>query len=222
MVELDDVVCLRSGPILKYISIHFPKAGGSSLLEQLKGQLGPDLLLDYDHDPVASNRVQAAEHLPVQASVVHGHFHASRYDAIANAVRFTFLRDPVENLISIYFFWRQLHRQGHPWHDRFLDEKPSIERFATYRPLQRLGSETYFGGYDMKRLDFIGFHETRDRDLPRLGDILGLRLNSDQHSNKTPESEERSTLLADRRRMGVVRSLLVDDIRFYERHRSVA
>jgi hypothetical protein len=51
----------------------------------------------------------------------------------------TFLRHPVDNLISIYFFWRALPEPGHALHARFLRERPSILR--TSETIERLELE---------------------------------------------------------------------------------
>ena len=54
----------------------------------------------------------------------------SRY---SSAFRFTFLREPVDNLISIYYFWLTYPFDGYPAHRRFLDERPTIFEFADTR-----------------------------------------------------------------------------------------
>jgi hypothetical protein len=197
------------------VSVHFPKAGGTSLHRQLVALLGEAAFLDYAHDPlvVPSGGTSA---FPVGARLVHGHFHAARYAAPGRCL-VTFLREPVANLLSIYFFWRDLPPCGHAVHSRFLSERPSILDFARYAGIARLMSETYFGGFDMRRFDFIGFHETRQRDLPRLGRLLGLPLSHRLHENRTAPSEERQELDSSPRILAALRTLLAADIAFYER-----
>src|SRR5262249_31928136 len=160
---------------LELISVHFPKAAGSSLAGALRSQFGDALALDYHHDPVnpdhpLSERPALAE----GARAVHGHFRWDRYIEHRNAFRLTFLRDPVADLTPTYTYWPSLPSQGTPTHDRFLSEQPSILDFArSYWPLRRLMSVTYFGGTDIKSFDFVGFYETRVRDLDRLSKQLG-------------------------------------------------
>ena len=205
---------------MRIISIHFPKAAGTSLRKQLKSHFRSSFLY-YNNDPLTASGFETVDDLPKGVKAVHGHFRAARYDAVSNAFRFTFLRDPVENLISIYFYWLTLRPFGHPWHDKFVSEKPSILDFGKYGPFRCLMSETYFGNYDMSRLDFIGFYETRARDLPRLGELIGVNLNVEYHTNRTRNTEAQAALKLDESKKDALRTLLAEDVRFYEHQRSV-
>jgi hypothetical protein len=109
----------------------------------------------------------------------------------------TFLRGPVENLISIYFFWRAYQEPTNAVHAQFLRECPSILEFAKYPVFSKPMSETYFGGFDMRRFNFIGFHENRDIDISRLAVEIGLPLVPEVHENKTPESAKRREVETD-------------------------
>jgi hypothetical protein len=83
-------------------------------------------------------------------------------------------------------------------------------------------SETYFGGFDMGRFDFIDLYETRGTDIPHLATDLGLPLVADIHENRTSESVERRSLEADLPVQRQLTDLLSADAKFYERMRSVA
>jgi SAM-dependent methyltransferase len=200
------------------VSIHFPKAGGSSLHTQLAGLLGDDLVYDWTHDPLTPAGAEVGT-FPAGKRIVHGHFRAQRY-ASANAYWMTFLRHPVDNLISIYFYWKSLHVPGHDLHARFLREKPSVVDFALFQGIQRLLSETYFGNFDMGRLDFIGFHETRDVDIRRLGAVLNLPLDTSHYVNKTADTIERSDVMQDPSIRRQLNDVLSQDVTLYERLRN--
>jgi hypothetical protein len=197
----------------KILSLHFPKAAGTSLKTQFVTQLGDAVHLDYSHDPLTPAGAESAE-FPREKRIVHGHFRASRY-ASSQAYLITFLREPADNLISIYFYWRTFRRAGHELHARFLRDRPSLLEFAAYPGIRRLMSETYFGGFDIRRFDFIGFHETRHQDLPRLGCLLNLSFEPQVHQNKTVVSRERREIAADPKIIGELRRTLADDIDFY-------
>jgi hypothetical protein len=205
---------------LEVISIHFPKAAGSSLAENLRRHFGDALALDYGHDPVNPNHVLSEPPiLPPGIRAVHGHFRGNRYDDYRGAFRFTFLRDPVSNLISIYYFWRSWPPGSNATHDRFVAERPSIVDFARdCWPIRRLMSLTYFGGVDIGAFDFVGFYETRERDLERLSTQIGANFSGGLHVNPTTsaEADERRALVEDARTLATLRSLLADDIAFYE------
>lgn len=203
---------------MKFNYIHFPKAGGTSLRSQLEQHYPDRLLFDYEHDPVGSSNAREVAALISDDIVgVCGHLHPSRY-ADQVEMLFTFLRDPVDNLISIYHFWLDFPRSGNAIHNRFLDEKPTIEQFAARYPLKNLMSELYFGAFDMSRFSFIGFHERRNADFAKLSDLLGISLDSGYHVNRTDvvHSSSRKQLAEDRNLMSRLRDILRQDVAFYE------
>jgi hypothetical protein len=199
-----------------YVSVHFPKAGGFSLKIQLERMLGQSLLLDYTHDPLGPHAMEEVDELPPGCEMVHGHFRASRYSKLKNRFLFTFLRNPIDNLFSIYFFWRDYMNKDNPWHEKFMVEKPSIVEFAKYGPLQRLMSDSYFGGFDVTSFDFVGFHETRRDDYLKLGCLINLPLSGEIHTNRTEGGqEERAKLMSSQKIMCELVDLLADDLNFY-------
>lgn len=155
---------------------------------------------------------------PSGKRLVYGHFRAQRY-ASTDAYWMTFLRHPVDNLISIYFFWKNIPQPRHVLHEQFLRESPSIVEFAKYPAFTNLMSETYFGGFDMSRFAFIGFYDNRGTDLPRLAADLGLPLKADIHENRTVPSVERRELEADLSTRRKLTDLLTADVTFYEQMR---
>lgn len=202
---------------LSLISVHVPKAGGTSLAASLRAHFGDDLALDYDHDPVHPNYVPHAPPNPApNIRAVHGHFRGDRYTG--PAFRLTFVREPVANLISIYVFWRHYPPRPGVLHRRFLAERPGLLTFAQYPAIQTLLSETYFGGVDLERFDFIGVYERRRHDLLRLSRMLGLAFDPDLHLNQAdPATAEAQDLLADTALMAAVRDRLSQDVALYER-----
>jgi hypothetical protein len=199
--------------------VHFPKAGGSSLLRQFEAIFGATLLRDYAHPPLSRHEERVAAPLTEGTAAVIGHFHAGKYDNVPNAVRATFLRHPIDNLISIYFFWRGLAPVARiPAHVQFLAESPTLDEFALYPELRTLMSVAYFGNCDMGRFDFIGFHETRKVDVPALGTLIGAPLDPELHENRTVvAAREAEVLRSNERLIRRVRDRLDDDIIFYEK-----
>jgi hypothetical protein len=59
----------------KVMSVHFPKAAGTSLHIQLGKLLWDELALDYTHDQLTSMGKESAE-FPSCERIVHGHFRA--------------------------------------------------------------------------------------------------------------------------------------------------
>ena len=103
-------------------------------------------------------------------------------------------------------------------HDRFLAERPSIESFARYAGMHDLMSRSYFGGYDMDRMDFVGFHEDRKTDIPRLGVLLDLPLSAEVYENRTASAEDvaRAELMQDHATLRKIADGLAADLAFYD------
>lgn len=214
------------------ISIHTPKAGGTTMLAAWKKAYGEDrVLMDYDDPPANPSASFIIDPIgwaerrptvpPLDIDVIHGHFKPEKYDLFGNAFRCTMLRHPVDNLISIYLYWRKLPLQpfANALHGYFLKNNLSIIDLARLPIMQNLYSHAYFGGWDMRRLNFVGAHETRTEDLQRLSDMIGVTLDSGLHLNTTEaagDNLERNTILSDQLLLGRLRDLLGEDIKFYE------
>lgn len=214
------------------ISIHAPKAGGTTMLAAWQQAYGKGhVLLDYADPPADPSAdfvldpVGWAERrptgLPPNIKVVHGHFKPQKYDLFGNAFRCTMLRHPVDNLISIYLYWRKLPLQpyANALHGYFLRNQLSIIELARLPIMQNLYSQTYFGGWDMRRLNFVGAHENRTDDLRRLSNMIGVTIDLSLHLNTTEpagDNLEKQAILSDQPLLRRLRDLLTEDIDFYE------
>jgi hypothetical protein len=163
------------------ISVHVPKAAGTSFAVWLESVFGSgQLVRDYADRPIDPksemnvdptgflSRHGAARRLPEGARVVHGHFWAKKYERIENAVRITFLRDPIERTISHYYFWRITPGHGHSLHQRVLDEGMGMLDFARLPQMGGFYQDYFFRGVNMAGFDFIGDMSFFDKELGRL------------------------------------------------------
>lgn len=189
------------------------------------------VLMDYDDPPVnpasdfiidpVSWHTRRPTYLPELTQVVHGHFRPEKYDLIKNAFRLTILRHPVDNLISIYFYWKKIPPQPNAVHQYFLANNLDILGLARLPIMQNLYNYTYFGGWDMRCMDFIIKHENRVDDLQHLSAMLGIKIDTTLHLNATdPDNvnQEKEELIADEGLMSCLRDLLSEDICFYYRY----
>jgi hypothetical protein len=217
--------------MLTLISVHFPKAGGSALRHVFADAIGASRLLNDYHDDPADPATPRwihphwyMAHRPTSIAPfggVHGHFPIVKYDLIADALRVVMLREPVENVISIYYYWKHLAEQPYEGHGVFKFFKTTgltLLETAAIPALRRLMSQTYFGDYDMGQFDVIGDFSKRAEYLAAVSRRLTINLGPDIIDNVTPNSRERQEVLADSRMMDRVRDLLFDDVRFYERY----
>jgi hypothetical protein len=199
----------------RIISVHVPKTSGSSLHSQFVAHYGDQVSLDLTHDPFTpAGQLQGV--FPPNKTLLHGHFAARRYK-VEQAFWLTFLRNPVDNLISIYFYWRSILVPAQELHRKFLSEQPSVVELAKYSGLNLLFSETYFGGFDMGRFNFVGFHENRGSDIPQLGCMLGLPLTSKVHVNASAAATQRQLAEADPKLRRGLSNVLRRDLDLYEK-----
>ena len=70
-ITLNDADGRASMNSAQVVSIHFPKAAGSSLKVQYVKLLGDSVALDYTHDPLTTTGSEAAE-FPNGKRLVHG------------------------------------------------------------------------------------------------------------------------------------------------------
>jgi len=217
---------------VEVISVHFPKAAGSSIRQSFAAAYGNDAVyLDYADDPLDpcshysvdpdSCRRKAPETCSaLGARTVHGHFHPSKYELIDNAKRITFLRHPIDNLISIYYFWKTCET-GHCLFNYFRDNKLTLLGLAHLPAIRYLLSRTYFGAVDMKSFDFIGFMETYSEDVQALSGLLNIPMvETKENVNKYPGYQDEVTAVkADKPLMTTLHNCLSEDIEFYERTR---
>ena len=213
------------------VSVHFPKASGTSLRSELFTAFGEaNVFCDYASDPVDPDcdfyrdrdrfmRTRLRDLLPYKA--VHGHLPIIKYDLLPAAYRVVMLREPVENLISIYCFWRSLFDTplaGHSIYQYAKAQRLSLLELAEIPRLRWLMSRSYFGGFDMRRFDIIGSYDKRIEFFTRISTAIGKTLHVDTRENATAASEERNNVACDTKLIARLRYLLQDDIRLYELH----
>lgn len=162
------------------VSVHLPKTAGASFATILRAAYGERLRLDYadfpiNTDPVERQTAALAAGLSVAAdpddgfACVHGHFLPIKYLLLASSrppVSFvTWLRHPVDRVVSHYHFWRRYQPQeAARLHRRVQDEAWSLERFCLCPELRNLYSQ-FFWAFPVTNFSFVGVTEYFDEDL---------------------------------------------------------
>jgi len=214
------------------ISVHVPKCAGDALRLALENAVGrANICYDYEEspfnptkpvntDPNYFSRFHAGSYDFLNGKrLVHGHFHISKYKALAPATRIVVLREPVERLISHYFFWKHHPRKNHPLHDYMLDANLSLEEFAEIPSVRRFYSGVFFKNVDMETFDAIGKFSEIPAFLSAFQHLNGLTLTLPV-ANANPESNYsalKKDLLNDTKRMNHLHSLFSEDTEFYQR-----
>jgi hypothetical protein len=208
---------------LDLISLHVPKAFGTSLGEVLAEHYGQRCVLrDYDTSLEADTgeRCLSRPDLQPETVAIHGHFPAIRYTDMPARRRITFLRDPVRRTISHFFFWQTEPRHGNALHDRLLDERLGLLEFAKLPAIRRFYSGTVFGGCDMRSFDLVGIVEDLERDWPRFQRLTGIHAQLPHlNRNRYPGyAEIADRVMSDQALPRELHRILAEDIEFYARY----
>ncbi len=142
------------------VSVHVPKTAGTAFQLVLHQFFGNRLWLDHGvpADP------------PEHAACVHGHAPASaRLAQYPDSPMVTWVRDPVDRLLSHYHYWLRRPDPGHPACRRLHEDGLGPAELAELLPdVQRQMLDV-----ELSRFDFVGVVERSDLSLALLERILG-------------------------------------------------
>ncbi|MET0313292.1 MAG: sulfotransferase family 2 domain-containing protein [Hansschlegelia sp.] len=206
--------------MLDLIFAHVGKTGGSSIARALVdhyGAEGTSRIWSF------GARAVARDDLPGQVAgkrLAYGHLRIADFDDIPSRFRITFLRDPVDRLISLYFYFLGTPARGSGERKRIHSDGAGILDFARSPRIATAYSERYFGGYDMSRFDLIGRFENFADDISRIETLIGASLPV-HRLNPSPDPDyaaNKAAILGDPHLMAGLREVLAADIEFYENH----
>ena len=173
-------------PPVELISVHVPKSAGTTFSHILARQYGVGLYMDYGHEPIhpalakkdpeiwRREQAEKAALLPAPTRVIHGHFWAGKYDQIfPGAKKITWLREPVQRLISHYFYFKSHPDLPHPINHRLHEQNLSLLDFARLPALQNVLTRRWLRDTPLSAFDFVGVQEHFAADLAALQRDLG-------------------------------------------------
>jgi hypothetical protein len=185
------------------VSLHIPKTGGTSFAAVLEQAFPGRVAYFYKaHNRRTHPRLRGGERSLTSAliaeleaegvRVLHGHGAFKTYAAAVPEPRryWTWVRDPVERVISSYFYHRK--RQDDP---RTADKGPakaeglSLEQFAR-TPANRNLQSRILAGAPVESLGFVGVTEQYERSLARIGLDPVLLSRSKNVNRARPETGE--------------------------------
>lgn len=206
------------------VSCHVPKTAGTSFGELLKKQYGERLCLDYG-DRVGWETPEAAAWrasrpisdmvLGRQVDCVHGHFYVSKYLGLDHDIRIvTFVREPVERVISNFRFLQSHPEIQHPLVSLFHDARPSLRDWASWSWARNLQSRI-LDGVALEGMALVGITERYRESIERFDARFGTALcdlddgtfanRSDDEVEVSPEERE------------VIMRLNLQDVQLYQR-----
>ncbi len=163
------------------VSVHLPKTAGTSFRAALQTHYRDSLLEDYAMLPMQLPRgrrewqslrdaYRARDEITPSIRAIHGHFLPVKYRVALRdrqARYITWLRDPVDRLVSHYHYWRRDYSGDdprQPLRNRMIGERWSLERFCLGSELRNLYRQ-YLWRFPVERFAFIGITEHYAQDL---------------------------------------------------------
>jgi hypothetical protein len=166
------------------LSVHIPKTGGVSVRNILKQQYGPGFVLHYWEITDAWGRV--LPEVPPTAECVHGHFQTDQLTGkFPDAKLITWVRDPVERVVSSYYHRLREPDWQHPVCQELHTRKLSLTEYAAL-PLVRNEMTRFFGSKQPEDFLFIGLMEQFELSLAAMTGVLGLQTAAIRQDNANP------------------------------------
>jgi len=177
------------------ISLHMPKTAGNSFLKSLSETFAGKLLQDYTDMPLIQQyyagiltREEVCEKQILHAQwsqyqCIHGHFLGNKYYAQREQYPMTFitwLRDPVERLISNYHFFKRSYDPATAGilFRKVIEKNWSLEQFCFSDEYKNFYGK-YLWDVPYDAFDFIGVTEFYEEDLHYFSEkFLNTRLDA--------------------------------------------
>jgi hypothetical protein len=156
---------------MKLVSVHVPKSAGFSFRDHLTHLFGKKRVIwDYNHTdrpdykPEPPTPYLLAQLRTNKTTVIHGHFFLSRYRHIPGLQRAMWFRDPVERLLSHYYYWQHAVDMDHPNCRKLHEEALSAAEFAAIPELRNIYAR-FLDDEPLAELNWIGLVEDYQSSL---------------------------------------------------------
>ena len=161
--------------MIELISIHIPKTAGSSFFQLLKKVYGKESVMKINAlEPAPDMNVHYARDTGT-AKVIHGHIRISQLEDIireSDPRIITWLRNPVDRVISNYYFSMQRIREGKAVERKSKTIDYSLLEYAALDE-NRDKASWFLEGIRLEELFFVGLYEEFMSDITKLANMSG-------------------------------------------------
>lgn len=192
------------------VSVHIRKSGGSSFRQELKDYYGDKLLLDYGDEigsSVLSSKYkrlkskvmlfQNRQIISKQYDIVHGHFFADKYDLLdINLQLVTFLRNPIQRVLSNYYYLKRNPYRKHPDAEPIHRKKLSLEEYIMHKDARNLQAQ-FLNGKKLSDFTFIGITERYEESIKLFNRVFSTNLKSQYMENVNPKKDKEYDITPD-------------------------
>lgn len=182
---------------LELISLHIPKTAGTSFRNTLCEVYGTEEVVRLDielesGETKVREQIYTSGQLPSETKVIHGHFSwpllDNRFSIDPNIPRITWLRDPVERVISNYYYLSKRLAEELEEEKKGINilkkMQRSLEEYARFEPNRNRMSK-FLAGKNLEDFFFIGIVENYEVDLKVLAKRLAWPKQPVFHYNAT-------------------------------------
>lgn len=156
------------------ISVHIPKCGGISFEHVLRRIYGGTLWRHYGADP--DFEPGEAPAIPAGTRCIHGHFRSDTFDAcVPRPELITWLRHPVERVVSNYFHFLRHPNPGNRCCRELLERNLSLQAFAELDGMRNQATR-YLAGKPLGAFRFVGVTERFSDSLALFGAVFQVRI----------------------------------------------
>lgn len=206
---------------IELVSLHIPKTAGTSFRHILKDQYRRREVarLDiYQSGNIHLNQKEFTKSsLKEKIKVIQGHYTYKsiheRLDLNKNVEFITWLRDPVERVISNYYFLNQIiaNRLKELPNENLMNRMgKSLAEFVEYEENKNVMSK-FLKGAELESFKFIGFQHNFEEDLNRLATLMNWKTLKNFRYN----ANDRKPKKIDEDMINLIRSNNQEDIILY-------
>ncbi len=174
--------------MIRLVSIHIPKTAGRSFRIVLRRVYGEKKVFNVTRVSGKKWNEDLERSIPPSVEVLHGHFTFSDISKLHHETEvplITWLREPVERVLSNYYFFIQRAGSGerpHAYHRRDETLMDYVRQDSSRNRMSR-----FLEGAALKDFFFVGIMEHFDEDLRQLAERMGWGRVEPAHVNINKE-----------------------------------
>ncbi len=209
---------------MKLVSVHVPKSAGVSFQKHLTYLFGKRAIWDYNHTdrpdytPEKPTPYILAQLRTNKTTVIHGHFFLSKYRHIPGLQRAMWFRDPVQRLLSHYYYWLKAPDMDHPNCAKLHERGLSVINFAKLPELRNVFTRFLDGEHIVKEIDWIGLVEDYQASIHLFYAMYAIGRDPRElkaHENKNPGRGDRAEYELDTLSIEAIEKLNAKDMELY-------